>query len=187
MPTITNRPLLGQNGTGQRWATLSPAIEANKANSKPTVVSEPISPSSVVVNKPLLGAQKNTPASESSSVATEPSTTRSATSPTMASTLGIIPAAAPAKYDPSSTSSWEDQYINADNVDTEQDELTEEELRQRNLTLGHEEHHVYYNSTTLQNAEQAQEFLKSFQNLTPNAMLSKSHRRAMVITYYENI
>lgn len=53
-------------------------------------------------------------------------------------------------------------------------------MKAKNLTLGHEVHHQYYNSTTLQDAEIVQEYLKSFQNLTPNSMLSKSHRRAMV-------
>lgn len=70
--------------------------------------------------------------------------------------------------------------MNVGNVDLETPELTEEELRQKNLTLGHEEHHIYYNSTTIRNVETVQEYFKSFKNLTPNSLLSKSNRRAMV-------
>lgn len=81
------------------------------------------------------------------------------------------------KFDPPSVTSWDDEYLN---VDTDKTDLSEAELKAKNLTLGHEEHHTYYNSTTLQNADTVQEYLRSFQNLTPNSMLSKSHRRAMV-------
>lgn len=71
-----------------------------------------------------------------------------------------------------------DDYLS--NVDTEEAELTEAELRAKNFTLGHETHHMFYNSSTVTDAPLVQEYLKSFQNLTPNSMLSKSHRRAMV-------
>lgn len=79
-----------------------------------------------------------------------------------------------------SVPTWEEEYVNVGNVDTETKDFTDEELKLKNLTLGHEEHHIFYNSTTLQNTETVQEYLRSFQNLTPNSMLSKSHRRAMV-------
>lgn len=86
----------------------------------------------------------------------------------------------PTKFDPTSVSSWEDKYLNVDDVDKDITDLTEEELREKNFTLGHEEHHMYYNSTILQNEEVVQEYYKSLKNLPVNNMLSRSHRRAMV-------
>lgn len=114
------------------------------------------------------------PVTNTSSVPSSPATT-----PVPRGTPGIpIPPAT--KFDPPGVSSWEDEYLNVDNVDTENAQLTEEQLRQKNLTLGVEQHHQYYNSTTLHNTETVQEYLRSFRNLTPNSILSKSHRRAMV-------
>lgn len=158
---FTNRPLLGQNGTGQRWATVNTSAPTNVTTTnkqqQPMVVSEPIIP--VVTVKPT-ASSKPTP------------TTLAPVKP-----AGDIPYP---KIDPPSVSSWDDEYLNVGNIDSDKTDLTEDELKQKNLTLGHEEHHVYYNSTTLQNTETVQEYLRSFQNLQPNSMLSKSHRRAMV-------
>lgn len=168
---ITDRPLLGQNGTGQRWST---AKAASTKQQQPTVVSEPISPG-------LLGAVTLPPNAATASTVNPPQTTAGIQTTTAVPrrTPGIaIPPAA--KFDPPASSSWEEQYVNVGNIDTDNSELTDDELRLKNLTLGHEEHHTYYNSTTLQNTETVQEYLRSFQNLTPNSMLSKSHRRAMV-------
>lgn len=160
---FTNRPLLGQNGTGQRWATANTSapttVTTTNKQQQPMVVSEPISP--VVAVKPT-----------ASSNPTYTTTTLAPAKP-----AGDIPYP---KIDPPSVSSWDDEYLNVGNIDSDKTDLTEEELKQKNLTLGHEEHHVYYNSTTLQNTETVQEYLRSFQNLQPNSMLSKSHRRAMV-------
>lgn len=142
---------------------------------QPMVVSEPISPGILSVTaKPDLSsasaASESTQAAGKMTTITKPTTTTTV-SPRTATSINPV-----AKIDP--PTSWEDEYVS--NIDTDKTELTEDELRAKNLTLGNEEHHTYYNSTTLQNAESVQEYLKSFQNLTPNSMLSKSHRRAMV-------
>lgn len=146
----------------------------SSSSKQPMVVSEPISPGilSVTAKPDLASASPSESTPGAGKMTTiKPSTTTTTVSPRIATPTNPV-----AKMD--SSTSWEDEYVS--NIDTDKTELTEDELRAKNLTLGNEEHHTYYNSTTLQNAESVQEYLKSFQNLTPNSMLSKSHRRAMV-------
>lgn len=44
-----------------------------------------------------------------------------------------------------------------------------------------QDHHQYYNSTTYTDKDKADKYWNDIKNITPNWMLSQSHRRAMVM------
>ncbi|XP_055915390.1 plexin domain-containing protein 2 isoform X2 [Eupeodes corollae] len=68
-----------------------------------------------------------------------------------------------------------------ENVDVPENE-TISDLENRQYTVNQtSDHHIYYNSTIYVSKDQADAFWNSFKNITPNSMLSASHRRAMTV------
>ncbi|XP_055844691.1 plexin domain-containing protein 2 isoform X2 [Episyrphus balteatus] len=69
----------------------------------------------------------------------------------------------------------------AENVDVPENE-TLSDLENRHYTVNQtSDHHIYYNSTIYVSKDTADEYWSSFKNITPNSMLSASHRRAMTV------
>ncbi|XP_037918633.1 plexin domain-containing protein 2 isoform X2 [Hermetia illucens] len=58
---------------------------------------------------------------------------------------------------------------------------TRNELTKYNITEVKEDFHLYYNSSVLVDKELIAQYWNEFKNITPNSMLSKSHRRAMTV------
>lgn len=87
----------------------------------------------------------------------------------------------PIKLNPVDDSSQDDDDESLiDEVDVPIED-TKDQAKKHNITEFKEEYFVYYNSTTSVDQERVNTYWDSFKNLSVNAMLSKSHRRAITV------
>ncbi|XP_075157780.1 plexin domain containing lethal (1) G0289 isoform X2 [Haematobia irritans] len=156
----SSRPLLGVNGTGQRLDMTNP------------IVATTIQPDVAKSSDAAADAKKNankfpkkvTIANKGLSAAAGPLST--VASPMASSVNGT------AKSDLEKL---------IDTIDLPEDENLDS-LKKRNLTLNTtSDHHQYYNSTTYTDKAKADKYWNEIKNITPNWMLSQSHRRAMTV------
>lgn len=152
--TITDKPLLGANGTGQRKDYLDntrPLLGVNGTGqlkdltdpTKPPIVSEPINPY------------------DASAAKTKTSTTSS-----------VVPASSNDNSPRTAIDDW------IDNVDISRDE-TDKLVKKNNFTAK-EDDHMYYKSLVLVDNDYVTKYWGNFEQFKTDELLSQSYRRAFV-------
>ena len=75
--------------------------------------------------------------------------------------------------------------LNIDDIDKMESD-TNQTLLDHNIIKFEEDYHMYYNSTMVVDEVAAKKYWQSLKNLSVSLLLSKSHRRAMVIFFFYN-
>jgi len=75
--------------------------------------------------------------------------------------------------------------LNIDDIDKMESD-TNQTLLDHNIIKFEEDYHMYYNSTLVVDEVAAKKYWQSLKNLSVSLLLSKSHRRAMVIFFFYN-
>ncbi|XP_073828163.1 plexin domain containing lethal (1) G0289 isoform X2 [Musca autumnalis] len=169
----SSRPLLGVNGTGQR-KDMSDKIATTTAAS-PTTLQTEITKSSADGGATSAEAKKNANLYPKKVL----SATKVAAAGVAATVAGTIDAASGAA--PTNKTEETDLEKLIDTIDIPEED-TMEILKKTNRTLDTtSDHHQYYNSTTYTDKDKADKYWNEIRNITPNLMLSQSHRRAMTV------
>ncbi|XP_058978983.1 plexin domain-containing protein 1 isoform X2 [Musca domestica] len=167
----SSRPLLGVNGTGQRkdmtdkigTTTAATAVPTDITKSADATSSDEAKKNANQFPKKVLSATKVAATGVAATVA---GTIAAATGPVTGST--------------NSTEETDLEKL-IDTIDVPEED-TLESLKKTNRTLDTtSDHHQYYNSTTYTDKDKADKYWNDIKNITPNWMLSQSHRRAMTV------
>uniref|UniRef100_A0A1I8PSQ6 PSI domain-containing protein n=1 Tax=Stomoxys calcitrans TaxID=35570 RepID=A0A1I8PSQ6_STOCA len=167
----SSRPLLGVNGTGQRKDMTDKSPIAAATTVQPDLIKGSDSATAT-------DAKKNANQFPKKVLTT---TKTAATSLLAAAAAPVATAASPAAAISTNSTDKSDLEKLIDSIDLPEDE-TLDSLKKRNLTLNTtSDHHQYYNSTTYTDKDKADKYWNEIKNITPNVMLSQSHRRAMTV------
>ncbi|KAM7346509.1 plexin domain containing lethal (1) G0289 isoform 2-T2 [Cochliomyia hominivorax] len=169
----SNQSLLGVNGTGQRKDMSDVLGKITSTTLQPDTIksnndgSDAKKPQNQHPKKVLLAT------ANASATLTKAGATVSAG---IAAGDGVTATAAGVKKEEETE---EEKII--DTVDVPENE-TLDALKNKNLTVNlTEDHHHYYNSTIVVDKEKADAYWNEIKNMSPNWMLSQSHRRAMTV------
>ncbi|KAI8121608.1 Plexin domain-containing protein 2 [Lucilia cuprina] len=175
----SNRPLLGVNGTGQRKDMTDKTTKIASTTIQPDTIkaNNDDGSSSSDAKKNLNQYPKKALGSTLGASATLTKT--GATVAAGAAVGGGAVAATVAAGVQKEEETEEEKII--DTIDVPEND-TLDALKHNNLTVNQtEDHHHYYNSTIVVDKEKADAYWNEIKNMSPNWMLSQSHRRAMTV------
>ncbi|TMW39490.1 hypothetical protein DOY81_015430, partial [Sarcophaga bullata] len=168
----SNRPLLGVNGTGQRKDMSDKLLKPSSTIQTDTIKTNDGSESDTKKNinqfpKKVGASATLTKAGGGGGVVAAGATLTASVS-------------ANASVDTVKKEEETEEEKIIDTVDVPENE-TLNALKKNNLTVNQtEDHHHYYNSTIVVDKEKAETYWNEIRNMSPNYMLSQSHRRAMI-------
>ncbi|XP_061401899.1 plexin domain-containing protein 1, partial [Musca vetustissima] len=170
----SSRPLLGVNGTGQRKDMTDKIASTTAATTLQTDITKSADGQAASSSDE---AKKNANPLPKKVL----SATKVAATGVAATVAGTIAAATGAVTGSTNSTEESDLEKLIDSIDIPEED-TMETLKKTNRTLNTtSDHHQYYNSTTYTDKDKADKYWNEIKNITPNLMLSQSHRRAMTV------